>query len=351
METSMHGSANSRKMANWPGWLRYILFIPLFLIISHTQLLAQEDVVSEKGKSLAVNEWFKIIQEKTGYRFFYSDDIDGLDEEIVLSTKIKIIDNVLAELKEKTSLDFKMLENKLIVVVPTNATPEPIVVSGKVTTPDEPEGLPGVNVFVKGSTNGTITDFNGEYTLEVSDKYDILVCSFIGYGKQEIPVNGRSIIDIQLSDDSQEIEEIVVTALNISRDKSSLGYSITQVDNEELATVKQNNPINSLAGKVAGLQISGAPSGVDGSSRVVLRGVSSLSGGNRPLIVIDGIPVSGGTYGGASEWGGTDQGDALSDINPDDIESMSVLKGAGAAAIYGSRAANGVILITNLSST
>ena len=346
MKTSLHGSAFCRKMANWQGKVRYILFIPLFFILSHTQLSAQEDVASGKGKSLTVSEWFKIIQEKTGYRFFYSDDIAGLDEKIILSTKIKIIDKALIELKEKTSLDFKMLENKLIVVVPTNVTPEPIVVSGKVTTPDEPKGLPGVNVFVKGSSIGTITDFNGEYTLEVSNKYDILVCSFIGYGKQEIPINGHSTINIELSDDSEQIEEVVVTALNISRDKNSLGYSITQVDNEELATVKQNNPINSLAGKVAGLQISGAPSGIDGSSRVVLRGISSLSGGNRPLIVIDGIPVSGGTYGSANEWGGTDKGDALSDINPDDIGSMSVLKGAGAAAIYGSRAANGVILIT-----
>ncbi|RKX84563.1 MAG: hypothetical protein DRP58_07055 [Spirochaetes bacterium] len=346
MKTSLQGSAGSRKMANWPKWFRYILFISVLLIISQSQLLAQEDISAGKGKSRAVSEWFKIIQEKTEYRFFYSDDIAGLDEKIVLLTKIKNIEDIITELKEKTSLDFKMLENKLIVVVLTNTTLQPIVVKGRVTSPEEPEGLPGVNVFVKGSSDGTITDFDGRYTLKVSDKYDILVCSFIGYAKQEIPVNGRTAINILLESNTESIEEVIVTALNISRDKSSLGYSITQVDNEELSTVKQNNPINSLAGKVAGLQISGSPSGVDGSSRVVLRGISSLSGGNRPLIVIDGIPVSGGTYGGANEWGGTDKGDALSDINPDDIESMSVLKGAGAAAIYGSRAANGVILIT-----
>lgn len=346
MEKTARDFSNNGKKANWPEWCRYILFIPIFLVITHTQLLAQEDIPTAKGKSQTVSEWFKIIQNKTEYRFFYNDDIDGLDEKIVLNAKINNIEEVLKELKNKTTLNFKILENRLIVVVPSIATPQPIVVTGNVTSPQELEGLPSVNVYVKGTTHGTTTDINGKYTLKVSDKYDILVCSFIGYEKQEIPINGRTTIDIVLASNMETIGDVVITALNISRDKSSLGYSMTKVDNEELSTVKLSNPINSLAGKVAGLQISGSPSGIDGSSRVVLRGISSLSGSNRPLIVIDGIPVSGGTYGGASEWGGTDKGDALSDINPDNIESMSVLKGAGAAAIYGSRGANGVILIT-----
>ena len=152
-------------------------------------------------------------------------------------------------------------------------------------------------------------------------------------------------------EDILAIEEVVVTALSIERDKNSLGYSITQVGSDELNSVKENNPINSLAGKVAGLQISSTPTGVDGSTRVILRGVASLSSGNRPLIVVDGIPVDGDTYGGAGLGGGKDMGDALSDINPEDIESMSVLKGAGAAAAYGSRGSNGVILITTKSGT
>jgi len=216
METSFRDSA-SRKKINWPEWFRYILFIPVFLIISYSQLLAQEDISTEKGKSKTVSEWFKVIQDKTGYRFFYSDDIVGLDEKLVMNTKIKDIEEVLTELKEKTSLDFKMLENKLIVVVPTNATPQPIVVSGIVTSPQDTQGLPGVNVFIKGTTDGTITDFDGKYTLKVSDKYDILVCSFIGYEKQEIPINGRKTININLESNTEAIEEVIVTALNISR--------------------------------------------------------------------------------------------------------------------------------------
>jgi TonB-linked SusC/RagA family outer membrane protein len=223
---------------------------------------------------------------------------------------------------------------------------EPLVVTGKVTSKTETQGLPGVNVIIKGTVTGMITDVNGMYRINVPSSDAVLQFSFIGFQSREIPVNGQSVIDVVMEEDVQSIDEVVVTALSIERNKNSLGYSITQVGSEELTSVKESNPINSLAGKVAGLQISNTPSGVDGSSRVVLRGISSLSGSNRPLIVIDGIPVGGDSYGGAGIDGGKDMGDALSDINPDEIENMSVLKGAGAAAAYGSRGANGVILIT-----
>jgi len=220
------------------------------------------------------------------------------------------------------------------------------IIRGKVTSADSPEGLPGVTITIKGSSLGTVTNTNGEYTLEVEADDAVLVFSFIGFKSQEITVHDKTVIDVVLAENVESLDEVVVTALNIARDKSSLGYSVTQVDNEALTQVKLNNPMNSLAGRVAGLQISSTPSGVDGSTRVVLRGVSSLSGGNRPLIVIDGIPVDGNSYGGADVGGGKDMGDALSDINRNDVESMTVLKGAGAAAVYGSRGANGVILIT-----
>ncbi|HSO89174.1 MAG TPA: TonB-dependent receptor plug domain-containing protein, partial [Draconibacterium sp.] len=220
------------------------------------------------------------------------------------------------------------------------------VVKGKVTSIAEPKGLPGVNVIIKGTVTGVITDIDGNYSISVPSPDAVLQFSFIGFQSQEIPLNGQTTIDVVLVENVQSIDEVVVTALSIERNKNSLGYSITQVSSEELTSVKETNPINSLAGKVAGLQISNTPTGVDGSTRVVLRGISSLSGGNRPLIVIDGVPVEGESYGGAGLGGGKDMGDALSDINPEDIENMSVLKGAGAAAAYGSRGANGVILIT-----
>ena len=332
---------------------RVAFLFTLMMSFGAGKIFAQQEETKTNDKQKPVKEWFSLIEKKTGYRFFYSDDIPDLDRKIILDTKIreKEIDTILNELTQKTNYSFKKLENKLIVVIPEGRVPQPVVVHGKVTSDDEPEGLPGLNVYVKGSTIGTVTDINGEYTIKVPDKYDVLVFSAIGYEKQEIPVNSRSEINVNMKSGAQNLDEVVVTALNIKRDKTSLGYSVTQVSSKELNTVKQNNPINSLAGKVAGLQISSTASGVDGSSRVVLRGISSLSGNNRPLIVVDGVPVSGGTYGGATEWGGTDKGDALSDINPEDIESVSVLKGAGAAAIYGSQGANGVILITTKKGT
>lgn len=219
-------------------------------------------------------------------------------------------------------------------------------ISGKVSSAEFPGGLPGVTVLIKGTTIGTSTKNDGSYSIGSIPKEATLTFSYIGFNTQEIAINGRSIINVELQENANALNEIVVTGLSLERDKNSLGYSITQVSNESLTNVKLNNPINSLAGRVAGLQISATPSGVDGSTRVVLRGVSSLTGNNRPLVVIDGIPVNSNSFGSASVGGGKDMGDALSDINRNDVEAMTILKGAGAAAIYGSRGANGVILVT-----
>jgi TonB-linked SusC/RagA family outer membrane protein len=212
--------------------------------------------------------------------------------------------------------------------------------------------IPGVAVIIKGTSIGIVTDFDGKYTIE-AENGNVLLFSFIGMEGQEVTVQGQSELNITLADNMEQIDEVVVTALSIERNKESLGYSITQIGADEINKAKENNVMNSLAGKVAGLQISTTPSGVDGSTRIVLRGISSIKGSNRPLIVIDGIPVDGGTFGGAGTDDGDnkDMGDALSDINPEDVESMSVLKGAGASAAYGSRGANGVILITTKKGT
>lgn len=225
-------------------------------------------------------------------------------------------------------------------------------VSGNVTAREDGTSMLGVNVVVKGTTLGTITNSEGYYELEVPASYDTLQFSFIGYTALEEQIRGRTVVDVILEESIESIDEVVITALNLAKNKSSLGYAVSRVDASEVTKAKENNVMNSLAGKVAGLQITKSPSGVDGSTRVVLRGVASLTGGNRPLIVVDGIPISGGSYGIGQEGnyhGGVDMGDALSDINPEDIESISVLKGAGASAAYGSRGGNGVILITTKS--
>lgn len=211
------------------------------------------------------------------------------------------------------------------------------------------EPLPGVSISVKGTTSGTITDMNGHFTIQAK-KGNILVFSYIGYQKLEQKVLENS-MKITLSENAVEVDEVVVTALGIRKEKKALAYSVTEVKSDELNRVKVSNIATSLAGKVAGVNVVKPVSGVMGSSRITIRGNGSLNGSNQPLYVIDGVPMNNGGYGQAGEWGGFDAGDGISSINSEDIESMSVLKGGTAAALYGSRAANGAIVITTKKGT
>jgi TonB-linked SusC/RagA family outer membrane protein len=208
--------------------------------------------------------------------------------------------------------------------------------------------LPGANVVEKGTSNGTSADFDGNYTISVGSNAT-LIFSSLGYTTKEVAVNGKSNVSVSLAQDASQLDEVVVTALGIKKSTKAIGYSLTEVGGEEIATIKTPNAINSLQGKIAGVSISQNATGAAGSSRVVIRGSSSLSGGNQPLYVVDGIPISNGNNGSASLWGGSDGGDGISSLNPDDIESISVLKGGAASALYGSRAAGGVIIVTTKS--
>ena len=229
-----------------------------------------------------------------------------------------------------------------------------VAISGVVTSALDGSPLPGVNILIVGTTNGTQTDFDGNYTIDVS-KGETLKFSFIGMKTQEVVVGNNSTINIQLQEDAQQLEGVIVTALGISKEKKALTYSAQEVGGDELTKVKQTNPINSLSGKSAGLTITKSSSGLGGAVKVVLRGNASTTN-NDPLYVIDGVPMlnNGNGSNGAepgtdifgSQTGNRDGGDAMSLINPDDIESMTVLKGASASALYGSQGANGVILIT-----
>ncbi len=220
-------------------------------------------------------------------------------------------------------------------------------------TVSDTEGAPvmGATVLEKGTTNGTITDLNGKYSLQVKNSSAVLTFSYVGMTTLEIPVAGKAQVNVTLSTSAVDIDEVVVTALGISREKKTLGYALQEIKGESLLEARETNIANALSGKVTGLQVIRSSNGPAGSSKLVLRGYSSLTGDNQPLIVVDGIPVE--NFTGASNndyWNpSTDMGNGLSDINPEDIESMSVLKGASAAALYGSRAGNGVILITTKS--
>ena len=222
-------------------------------------------------------------------------------------------------------------------------------ISGTITSSEDGSSLPGVNVVVKGTTNGTVTDIDGSFRLTVPQEGGTLVFSFIGLESQEVEIGTRSVVDVQMSSDIKQLGEVVVTALCISREKRSLGYSVQELQGDDVAAVKTGNVVSSLGGKVAGVQVTSNTGTVGGSSRIVIRGINSISGNNQPLFVVDGTPIDNGnfnTVGTQQGGGGIDYGNAVADINPEDIESVSVLKGASAAALYGSRAANGVILIT-----
>ncbi len=223
-------------------------------------------------------------------------------------------------------------------------------VTGKVTSSVDGTALPGVSVLLKGTTQGTTTTSDGTFSINASSS-STLVFSFIGFVTKEEPVGTRSFIELALEEDATQLSEIVVTALGVKREKKSLGYALQEVKGETILEARENNLANALSGKVAGLQIIRSSNGPAGSSKIVLRGNNSLTGDNQPLIVVDGIPLD--NFTGASNndyWNpSTDRGNGMGDINPDDIESMSVLKGASAAALYGSRAGNGVILITTKS--
>lgn len=222
-------------------------------------------------------------------------------------------------------------------------------VTGTVTSADDGQPVIGVSVLVKGTTVGTVTDIDGKFTLDVPEGRKILVISYVGMNSQEVPV--KPIVNVFLQSDTQNLEEVVVTALGISREKKALGYSVTEVKGDELLKSRGglSNPVNALQGKVAGLQIQSGSGSMGGSSKIIIRGIKSISGNNQPLFVVDGVPIEGNDYNStdaARGAGGYDYGNLVQDINPDDIENISVLKGPNASALYGSRATNGVVMVT-----
>ncbi len=220
-------------------------------------------------------------------------------------------------------------------------------VTGTVTD-DNGSALSGVSVIIQGTTTGVFTGADGDFSLDVPDG-GALTFSYLGYASQTIEVGDRSSLNVSLVSDNLTLDEVVVTAFGVERNKRALQYSVQEVEGESFTEARELNVANALAGKVAGVNVSNLSTGPAGSSRVIIRGNVSLSGNNQPLYIVDGIPIDNSSFGGAGLWGGYDGGDGTSSINPDDIETISVLKGANAAALYGSRASNGVILITTKS--
>jgi TonB-linked SusC/RagA family outer membrane protein len=235
----------------------------------------------------------------------------------------------------------------ILLLASTRLLAQSHAVTGKVTGKDDGLPIPGVTVSIRGTTTGTQTNIDGKYTLNVTDGA-VLVFSFIGYSPQTVTVNG-TLLNVALSPSSQQLGEVVVTgALGITRTRNQQSYAAQQVSGDEVSKQRSDNFIDGLSGKVAGLQIS-QNNTMGGSTNVVLRGYKSITGNNQALFVIDGVPIGNENNNGSNQMsggGGYDYGSPASDINPDDIESVTILKGAAASALYGSRGSNGVILIT-----
>ena len=211
--------------------------------------------------------------------------------------------------------------------------------------------LPGATVVVPGTTRGATTDIDGNFSMQLQAGDTDVDVSFIGYMTKRVNVDGLDFIEVALSSAIEQLDEVVVTALGIKREAKALGYSVQQVDGDALSNASRISPLTGLAGQIAGLQIAESGSGAGGSARILIRGANSLTGSNEPLFVVDGIPIdnSGGSSGGL--FGGFDYGNAINNINLDDVESISVLKGGAASALYGARGQNGVIMITTRSGT
>ena len=306
---------------------------------------SQEARISLDVREKAVSDVLREIEEKSEFFFLYNNKLIDVDRVVDVDVKDKSITKVLDLLfADNVQRD---ISDRQIVLSPAIQQDETLR-SGVVLSADDGLGLPGVSVVIKGTTIGTSTNIDGAFSIKANEG-DVLLISFMGMVSQEVTVVNNETINIVLQSDALQMEEVVVTALGISRDKKSLGYAVTKVAGDELNEVKTANVVSSLNGRVAGVNVSSS-SAFGGSSNVVIRGGSSITGNNQALFVIDGVVISNTSLTDdnvlrAGGEGGYDYGNAAADINPEEIESMSILKGASATALYGSRGSNGVIII------
>ena len=313
----------------------------------HAEVSSQ--VYSLSLRNTPIRNIIHSIEKQGDYRFFFSDDLVDLNRRVQIDISNATIEQLLDELLKPYDMDYQILENNMIIIKAHATVKQDFVVSGTVTDADG-ETLPGVNVVFKGIPYGTVTNPDGVYTIRVPDKNTVLSFSFVGYATCEVVVGNRTTINVTLEEDSYRIPEVVITALGIKRAEKALSYNMQEIKGDELIYVNNANFINSLSGKVAGVQINSGASGHGSAVKVVMRGAKSLSKNNNALYVIDGVPMyHSGSWNNTVNVGfySTQPGtDAVTDLNPDDIESISLLTGPSAAALYGYEGANGVVLIT-----
>lgn len=340
--------------------------ISLFQI--HAEPLTLNEPISIKFEKVTLEVVLHEIENLTDYKILYNDNEVDYMRIISVNYDNTPLSTVLDDIFRYTSITYETV-NKQIVLNRDQTKAQTLVKERNlisiqrrlqgVVTDKQNVPMPGVNVIVEGTSIGTTTDFEGEYTLELTGSMDdaVVVFTYVGMKSIRRTIGQESIINVQLEEDAQALDAVVITALGIEKEIRKLGYSVSEVDAQEVNVNRSSNFMNSLQGKVAGVNISSLGSGPGGSSKVRIRGQSSISGNNSPLIVVNGVPIDNTSFGtnpgstgnepGTSDGGVySDGGDGFSSINPDDIESMTVLKGATAAALYGSRAKDGVIMIS-----
>ena len=284
--------------------------------------------ISFEAKNKSIRDVFEILENGTNYRFFYNDDLISVDKLVDMNVSDQNIEQILEKLFESTGLGYRVLENNLIVVTPEGEIQQNLV-TGKVTDASSGEGLPGVSIVVKGTTTGVNTDINGNYSISVSNADAILTYSFIGYVLQDVPVGGRIKIDVSLAVDVTALDEVVVVGYGTQR-KSDITGTVASIPKDRLENSSNQNIAQAIQGAIPGVMIQTSSAGAAPDEVIMIRGRNSILADNSPLIVVDGIPYSG----------------SISDLSPNDIQSIEILKDASSAAIYGSRGSNGVILVS-----
>lgn len=326
-----------------PGLRLWLLLAALWLC---PQLLpAQQTRSGVHLTRTTVDEVMNYIEEHSDYTFLYNDKTVDRTRRVSVDNAAGDIRAILDAVFAGTDVRYDIRDNQIILSEkrPQKQAGWDDMIAGRVT---DQNGVPlvGVSILVKGSARGTTTDVSGRFVLRI-EPGDVLVASYLGYESVEVAADSRTGVEIRMQESSKALDAVVVTALGIKRSEKALSYNVQGVQGEDMNIVKDANFMNSLAGKVAGVSINASAGGVGGATRVVMRGTKSISGNNNALYVIDGVPILNVTGGSVDSEYGLAGGEGISDINPEDIESVNVLTGPSAAALYGSAAANGVVLI------
>lgn len=333
--------------------IRFIILLFVILCAYSGNVHAQNAKITISQSEIKVGDLLNLIESQTDYLFVYNKKNVDLERRISIDIKEKPVSEILSEVFKDTGIKYVMEGANIILTRGQNLPviqQNTVVIKGNVTDM-KGEAIIGATILEYDTKNGSITNAAGNFTLEVSPEAELLI-SYLGYKSQIISVRGNTYITVRLEENSLMLDNVVVTAMGIRKKESSLTYSTQKIEGEELSRAKDINLINALAGKTAGVQITRNSSGLGASARVLIRGNRSINGNNQPLYVIDGVPMLNtsneqaiSAIGGVANSGNRDGGDGISNLNPDDIESINVLKGASASALYGSQAANGVILI------